>query len=169
MPRSSSSDETSGSAAGHVGPSDLSRWHPPTALTPVVLEGHRVRVEPLDLARHAGALWPRIGGAERADLWTYMSAGPFPDGATFADGLAEAYGATGLIAHALVLPNAGAAGLACYMRDVPAHGCVDLAPPARGKISHLHSASSARSPRPCLRCAADTSRSVINPCSPGSK
>jgi RimJ/RimL family protein N-acetyltransferase len=49
----------------------------------ITLEGTYVTVEPLDPALHGDALWQDMGGAENAELWRYMSGGPFESRGAF--------------------------------------------------------------------------------------
>jgi len=60
-----------------VGP-DLDIALPRPRPQPVVLEGNYIRVRPLAV-EDAGALFDRLGGSDRAPLWTYMPVGPFFD------------------------------------------------------------------------------------------
>lgn len=50
----------------------------------VTLEGGLIRAVPMAL-EHAEGLYDRIGGPDRAPLWTYMPVGPFPDFHSFYD------------------------------------------------------------------------------------
>jgi RimJ/RimL family protein N-acetyltransferase len=56
---------------------DLSAWTPRETPGLVVLAGARVRLEPLDWARHGAGLFAAVGGAANADIWTWMPVGPF--------------------------------------------------------------------------------------------
>lgn len=55
----------------------LEGWPPPPQPPWVPLSGRTTDVEPLDWARHGGALFERFAEAGD-DLWTYMTFGPFP-------------------------------------------------------------------------------------------
>jgi RimJ/RimL family protein N-acetyltransferase len=54
---------------------------------PVRLDGRFGRVEKLDAAAHAAALWDAVRGKDA--IWTYLSYGPFADRTEFAAWLAE--------------------------------------------------------------------------------
>lgn len=56
----------------------LSGWTRRTTPGAAVLEGVRVRLEPLDWARHGASLFEAVGGDANADIWTWMPVGPFP-------------------------------------------------------------------------------------------
>jgi len=49
----------------------------------ITLTGCTVRLEPLDPAKHADALWSGLGGASAENLWLYMPDGPFVERAVF--------------------------------------------------------------------------------------
>jgi len=63
-----------------VGPA-LPGWRAPARPAPRVLEGRFCRVEPLDVARHARALFDANAQDRHHRMWTYLFSGPF---ATFA-------------------------------------------------------------------------------------
>jgi RimJ/RimL family protein N-acetyltransferase len=63
---------------------DSTPGHRPGA---VKLKGRYCRIEKLDPAVHADALWHELKGHDR--VWTYMSFGPFADGRAFANWLDE--------------------------------------------------------------------------------
>lgn len=56
----------------------LSGWTSRPTPGATVLKGARVRLEPLDWARHGASLFEAIGGDSNADIWTWMPVGPFP-------------------------------------------------------------------------------------------
>jgi hypothetical protein len=47
------------------------------------LVGRYVRLVPLDPSVHGDALWSGAGGPEHADLWTFLTEGPFHDRESF--------------------------------------------------------------------------------------
>jgi RimJ/RimL family protein N-acetyltransferase len=49
----------------------------------VALEGHHVRLVPLDPVVHGDALWQALQGSENDPLWLYLAEGPFSDRAAF--------------------------------------------------------------------------------------
>ena len=54
-------------------------WAPPPSPPPRVLEGARVRVEPIDPARHADDLFEANRLDQSGEGWTYLAYGPFRD------------------------------------------------------------------------------------------
>ena len=58
---------------------DLPTWtkRPTPGLS--VIEGRRVRLEPLDWETHASGVFAATGGEANVDIWTWMPVGPFPD------------------------------------------------------------------------------------------
>jgi RimJ/RimL family protein N-acetyltransferase len=91
------------------------------------LTGRYVRLEPLDPARHIDHLWPRIGGAEHAALWTWMPDGPYPSRAELAAGLdAKAATSDPLFFAIIDTVTNQAVGLASLMRIDPRHGVIEV-------------------------------------------
>ncbi|ROO86373.1 RimJ/RimL family protein N-acetyltransferase [Actinocorallia herbida] len=105
----------------------LPGWEPRRPPGPVVLEGTRCRVEPLDPARHAADLHAAYRSAPDDRDWTYLTAGPF---ATAADYRAWADGASRSADprhYAVVATDSGqAVGTLALMRQDPAHGVIEV-------------------------------------------
>jgi RimJ/RimL family protein N-acetyltransferase len=76
----------------------------------VILEGRFGRVEKLDPARHRSALWEAVRGHDA--LWTYMSYGPFADGAGFASWLEQRAALDDPFSYAIVNARGRACGIA---------------------------------------------------------
>lgn len=94
---------------------------------PVTLEGRHVRVVPFDPQRHAPALFALSHGAQKKALWAYMSAGPFPDPASFASAYAAAAAKADPLLFAIEEHASGrAVGHATYMRIEPGHRVVEV-------------------------------------------
>ncbi len=92
------------------------------------LEGPRVRLEPLDPARHADDLYSAAQGPG-ADprLWRYLAYGPFDDAGALAAWLADAARSENPLFFAVVDRASGrAAGVASYLRIEPEHGCIEI-------------------------------------------
>ncbi len=90
-----------------------------------VLEGRFVRLEPLDAARHARALWRAVDGAD--PVWDYLFDGPYPDEAGFAAELGRKAASADPMFWAVVDRASGeAAGYAALMRQEPAHRAVEV-------------------------------------------
>src|SRR3954451_8470397 len=88
-----------------------------------VLEGERVRLEPLDPARHAADLF----AAQQGDpgLWDYLPYGPFADAAALPDHLAAQATTEDPRFYAVVVDGA-AQGVVSFLRIEPAHGCIEI-------------------------------------------
>lgn len=100
---------------------------------PARLPGHQtfagafVTVSPLSAARHGDDLFSALGGIERADLWTWMADGPFPDRAAFQALLATRQDGRDPLFFALIdAATARAAGYAALMRIDAANGVVEI-------------------------------------------
>ena len=92
-----------------------------------VLHGARVRIEPLDPARHAAGLWAAVTAGDPA-LWDYLPYGPFPDEAAFRAWLDGLPTAADERFHAIVRQDDGApAGMIAYARIAPARGRIEIA------------------------------------------
>jgi len=100
---------------------------PDPALT---LTGRRVRLEPLDAARHAADLYARSDPARPgADprLWDYMGYGPFNDAGALADWAAAQAGSTDPVFYAVVdVATGAAAGVVSFLRITPEHGVIEI-------------------------------------------
>jgi RimJ/RimL family protein N-acetyltransferase len=109
----------------------LPNWAPPLAPAREPIAGRYCRLEPLDPARHAQALFDADSMDADGRTWTYLPYGPFRDFATYRHWL-ESYGLRDdplfftIINQADGLP----AGLASYLRITPAAGSIE--------VGHLH-------------------------------
>ena len=89
------------------------------------LDGRFVRLEPLDAARHAGALWRAVAGAD--PVWDYLFDGPYADEAGFAAELGRKAASADPLFWAVVDCAYGeAAGYASLMRQDPAHRAIEV-------------------------------------------
>lgn len=107
---------------------DLQHWQ--TARTPdaAVLQGHRVRLERLDPARHSDDLWLALHGAD-ADphMWTYMGYGPFASPADFTQWLNSLGNSGDAVFYTVIANSSGQAlGLLSYLNICPAHGSIEI-------------------------------------------
>ncbi|WP_431024311.1 GNAT family N-acetyltransferase [Halomonas sp. H5] len=101
------------------------------------LVGRRVRVEPLETARHGDALFATLGlpGKTPSDApearWAYLGGVPYDDRAGFDAWLASRAGSRDPRFYAIVERASGQAlGLAAYLNSVPEHGSIE--------VGHLH-------------------------------
>ncbi|HUR44842.1 MAG TPA: GNAT family protein [Candidatus Saccharimonadales bacterium] len=109
----------------------LPRWVPPPRPSREILTGRFCRLEPLDPARHAAALFAAnlIGGAERS--WTYLPYGPFPTMTDYRHWMETAcLGNDPLFFTIIDLADGHPAGLASYLRIAPEAGSIE--------VGHLH-------------------------------
>ncbi|MGH8434701.1 MAG: GNAT family N-acetyltransferase, partial [Pseudomonas sp.] len=106
----------------------LLHWQPARAPERQPLSGQRVRLEPLDPARHGNDLWQALQGPQ-ADpaLWDYMAYGPFSERRTFDAWLSD-FAATGnpLFYAVIDLASDSAQGLLSFLNIVPAHGSIEI-------------------------------------------
>jgi len=93
---------------------------PPVA--PVVLEGRRVRLEPL-AERHADDLAAAFLG--HPEIWTYGPYGPYADREGIASYVATLLGVTSHVPFVVVVEGR-AVGVECLMRIDPANGVVEV-------------------------------------------
>jgi RimJ/RimL family protein N-acetyltransferase len=88
------------------------------------LEGARVRLEPIDPARHLDDL---AAAAADDDLWDYMPYGPFADRAAFAAHLeAQATSDDPLFLVVVDRASGRALGIVSYLRITPEHGVIEI-------------------------------------------
>lgn len=119
----------------------LPGWQGAQGLTPVTLTGRWVRIEPLEAARHAEALFTAWQGPDAAHepqpsdapaaRWTYLGGRPFDDGPGCHAWLAERAASSDTCFYAIVDAASGRAqGVAAYLNIVPEHGSLE--------VGHLH-------------------------------
>ena len=90
-----------------------------------VLTGPRVRLEPVDPARHAADLHEASLGDPR--LWDHLPYGPFADVAALREHLARQAASEDPLFFAVVDAATGrAVGIVSYLRIEPAHGCIEI-------------------------------------------
>ena len=106
---------------------ELPGWTPPPAPARGVLAGTRVRLEPLDAARHAPALHAAFAADAQGATWTYLPYGPFADAQAYADWAQGYAGVADPMLFAIVETIAGQpAGVAAYLRIDPRNGCIEI-------------------------------------------
>jgi RimJ/RimL family protein N-acetyltransferase len=103
---------------------DEVHWTPARVPAREPIVGARVRLEPVDPARHLDDLFE--AAADEA-LWTYMPYGPFPDRAAFAAHLDAQAASDDPRFYAVVDRASGRAqGVVSYLRIEPAHGVIEI-------------------------------------------
>jgi len=112
--------ETDGSPIG-----EALDWHPVPAPRKRVLEGAYVRLEPVDVERHAADLFALSQGHDA--IWTYLGYGPFADLASFRSWLAGCAQQSDPHFVAIVDDATGrASGMASFLRISPADGVIEI-------------------------------------------
>jgi RimJ/RimL family protein N-acetyltransferase len=90
-------------------------------------EGRVVRLEPLNAAAHAEALYEGSHGDKKEDLWRYLFEGPFPDVLAFNAYIERFASQEDQLFFAIVDKASGlAVGFASYLRIEPAHRCIEV-------------------------------------------
>src|SRR5262245_61125908 len=91
---------------------------------PVTLSGRFGTVVRLDAARHGPDLWEAVSGQDR--IWDYLSYGPYPDAAAFAEWLATREASPDPFYYAIVNAAGRAVGLATLMNIHPAMRTIEV-------------------------------------------
>ncbi|WP_137817475.1 GNAT family N-acetyltransferase [Pseudomonas sp. 2FG] len=106
----------------------LLHWQPAKTPERRPLSGQRVRLEPLDPARHGDDLWQVLQGPQ-ADpaLWDYMAYGPFGERSAFDAWLSGNAATSNPLFYSVIDPaSARAQGLLSFLNIVPAHGSIEI-------------------------------------------
>jgi len=105
----------------------LPHWVPARHPPRVVLEGVRVRLEPLEGSRHAAQLFAAFGQDVTGALWTYLPVGPFATETAFEGWVAAvAYGSDPQFFAICERATGQALGIAAYLAIEPAHGSIEV-------------------------------------------
>lgn len=108
-----------------IGPALEWTARPRPSRTPI--EGPRVRVEPLDAARHAEALYEANALDIEGRNWTYLPYGPFPNFEAYRAWLEEAAASDDPLFFAIVdRATERPVGVASYLRIDPSNGCIEV-------------------------------------------
>jgi RimJ/RimL family protein N-acetyltransferase len=101
------------------------RKRPPPPRSPV--EGRHCRIEMLDPARHAQALFDANGADREGRMWTYLPYGPFAALADYRTWLEAAAAGADPLYHAIIAKGSGqAVGVASYLRIDPPVGVIEV-------------------------------------------
>jgi RimJ/RimL family protein N-acetyltransferase len=109
-----------------IGPA-LPNWEsrPPPPRTAMV--GRHVRVEPLDLEKHASDLYAAYAEDRENRMWTYLPFGPYPRLEDYLERVRTAYLGNDPLVHAIIdLPSGKPLGQASYMNIDPSAGCIEV-------------------------------------------
>lgn len=100
-------------------------WKPVHAPARRALEGSLVRLEPVDLDRHAAELFAAQAGAP--EIWEYLPDGPFGSEGEFRKWLSARAASEDPLFYAIVDRHTRrAVGMASYLRITPAHGVIEV-------------------------------------------
>ena len=90
-------------------------------------EGRVVRLEPLNAAAHAEALYEGAHGNGKEDLWRYLFEGPFPDALAFKAYIERFSSLEDQLFFAIIdKASKLAVGYASYLRIEPVHHCIEV-------------------------------------------
>ncbi len=107
--------------------SDLSGWTKKQAPGRAVLEGERVRLEPLAWEKHGTGLFAAVGGEANAGIWTWMPVGPFAASFTLETFLRAQRQNDGWRTMVIRAQGSGdILGMATYMRIREEHGSAEI-------------------------------------------
>ncbi|SDU28992.1 GNAT family N-acetyltransferase [Stappia sp. ES.058] len=105
----------------------LPDWTPRPRPPRSAMQGRFCRVEPFDLARHAGDLHAAFAQDREGAIWTYLGYGPFGDEAVFRDFAAATCCGDDPLFHVIVDGVSGRAlGVASFLRIDPANGVIEI-------------------------------------------
>ena len=101
------------------------QWKPARPLSRAALEGELVRLEPVDVARHAGQLFAAQSSAP--ELWAYLPYGPFESETAFRVWLTERAATSDPLFYAIIERISGRAlGMASFLRVEQGHGVIEV-------------------------------------------
>ncbi len=100
-------------------------WRPARLPDRTSIEGESVRLEPLDVGRHASQIYAAVVGAD--ELWEYLPYGPFHTEQSFTAWLADCAASSDPLFYAIVdrvtdVPR----GVGSYLRMAPQHGVIEI-------------------------------------------
>jgi RimJ/RimL family protein N-acetyltransferase len=103
-------------------------WTPAKLPGRIALNGETVRLESLDVSRHAAQLFDSSHGAGGdAKIWDYLPYGPFASQDEFTKWLAQCAASDDPLFFAIVnWESMHAQGMASFMRMVPEHGAIEI-------------------------------------------
>jgi len=101
------------------------QWKRARPLSRAALEGELVRLEPVDVARHAGQLFAAQSSAP--ELWAYLPYGPFESETAFRVWLTERAASSDPLFYAIIERMSGRAlGMASFLRVEQGHGVIEV-------------------------------------------
>src|SRR4051794_14880644 len=119
--------ETSVNDLGQRIGSPLPDWVPPPTPPREPMQGRYCRLEPLDLDRHAEALFEADAADVDGRSCTYLAYGPFRDISSYRTWLSATCLGNDPLFFAVIDPAGGwPTGLASYLRITPAAGSIEV-------------------------------------------
>jgi RimJ/RimL family protein N-acetyltransferase len=114
-------------ALGQAVGESLPDWQAPAFIPHDVLSGRFCRLEPLDVERHAQALYAANSLDAEGRNWTWLPYGPFADFPAYRAWLEKMAALRDPQFYAITDAQSGLAlGVAAFMRIYPAHGIVEV-------------------------------------------
>src|SRR5262249_51771702 len=105
----------------------LPGWVPPPRPPREPMAGRLCRLEPLDVDRHAAALFEADSADADGRSWTYLAYGPFPELPSYRAWLnATCLGDDPLFFAVVDTADGRPAGLVSYLRIAPAAGSIEV-------------------------------------------
>jgi RimJ/RimL family protein N-acetyltransferase len=105
----------------------LAGWSPPPSPAREILAGRTCRLEPLDAAAHADALFAANAADSTGRMWTYLPYGPFATRADYQAWVAAGAASMDPLFFAIVeQPGGCPVGVAAYLRIDPANGVIEI-------------------------------------------
>jgi RimJ/RimL family protein N-acetyltransferase len=105
----------------------LPNWQSPALPARAPMTGHFCRLEPLDVAAHAQALYAANQMDTAGKMWTYLPYGPFADFASYRAWLDSMSPSTDPLFYTIInLPSGKPVGLAAYLRITPGSGTIEV-------------------------------------------
>ena len=105
----------------------MADWTPRERPTRSVLSGRFCRLEPLDPAQHAQALYTLLSSEPDARLWTYLPYGPFMTYEDFAEWIKAASQSIDPLFFAILDAATGQpVGICSYLRIDPVNGSIEV-------------------------------------------
>jgi RimJ/RimL family protein N-acetyltransferase len=101
----------------------LPDWTPPPHPPREPMVGRYCRLEPLDPATHAAALYEAFAGNDSG--WTYLAYGPFRSLESYRDWMESVHAADDPLFFA-ILDHGGPVGVACYLQITPTIGSIEV-------------------------------------------
>ena len=101
--------------------------HPAIAPSACVLDGHRIRLEPLNRDAHTESLWSQTHGPDQNAVWQYLFETPFENIAAFADHVGRKAASLDPLFFAIINKETPTAvGYETLMRIDVQHRCIEV-------------------------------------------